>query len=304
MEKVYLLKTGFMMALLLSTGLAAGQKQKIVRATGQAQVRMESNTTVKQVYELAEEQAKINAIENAFGTYVEQQMDMRISEGKTAYNIIGTTKVRGEWVETTDINFKDNFRTETGAYGKQEVRYVTCSIKGKARKSVAKANIEFSILNLPDPASRTLSFIAGEQIYLYFKSPVDGYLSVYIDDGNSSFRLLPDAYSTTESESCVYITSDTDYLFFTPKYNKLPQSEVEEYLMFSAKKLDYNYVYIIFSEDKFVKPLLKEEAKKGNLTLPRSLSSVKFQEWLSYNRALSAAFQDWKVKISIAQKEE
>ena len=33
----------------------------------------------------------INAIEQAFGTYVEQQMDMTIEEGTTAYNIIGTT---------------------------------------------------------------------------------------------------------------------------------------------------------------------------------------------------------------------
>ena len=54
-----------------------------------------------------------------------------------------------------------------------------------------KANLEYVILNCPETACRTSNFFDGEQFYLYFKSPVDGYLSVYIDEGDITYRLLP-----------------------------------------------------------------------------------------------------------------
>jgi hypothetical protein len=225
--------------------------QKIVKVAGNAQVKMERNMTLEETRGKAEELAKINAIEQAFGTYTEQQFDMRIEDGKTTFNTIGTTKVKGEWIETTDISFKDNFRTETGLYGKQEVRYVTCIIKGRAREIEPKANIEYQVLNSPMLSARTTDFYDGEQLYLWLRSPVSGYLSVYLDDGAMAYCLLPDTYSPDEFASGVHVEGDKDYLFFSPLHNDLPQSQVEEYLMFTNRKIEYNTLYIIFSEEKF-----------------------------------------------------
>ncbi|RLD44811.1 MAG: hypothetical protein DRI89_02675 [Bacteroidetes bacterium] len=302
MKKFFLLRTVFILIALFF--LKTTFSQKIERVSGEATVRMETLMTETSTRERAKELAIVNALENAFGTYVEQQMDMTISEGKTAYNIIGSTKVKGDWIETTSINYSKHEGTEKGFSGDWKVSYVTCEIKGKARKHLPRANIEFEVLNSPTLASRTENFYDGEQLYLFFKSPVSGYLSVYLDDGTTVFRLLPDTYSPVKFESGVFVNGDQEYLFFSSAQNNLPQSDAEEYLMFSNKIIEYNFIYIIFSEEKFVKPYLQGIEEQDKRTLPKSLSSERFQKWLSANRAALPAFQDRKIKISIQQKNE
>ncbi len=171
------------------------------------------------------------------------------------------------------------------------------------RKSIAKAKLEYEILNAPFISARTTSFLNDEQLYLYFKSPVDGFLSVYLDDGSMTYRLLPDTYSPELFMSGAYVKGDLEYIFFAPGNNKLPQPDVEEYLMFTNKEIEYNSIYIVFSEDKFVKPILSGEEKVAERVLPKSLSTNKFQKWLSDNRASSESFQDIRIKVSIEQKE-
>ncbi len=273
--------------------------QKIVSSNGEANVRVELNMSVDEAYEMAEQLAKIDAIEKAFGTYTEQQMDMTITDGQTSYDIIGTTKVLGEWIETTKINFTENFNTEDTKYGRRDVKYIKCSIRGKVRKSIAKAKLEHEILNAPYLYARTTAFLNDEQLYIYLKSPVDGFLSIYLDDGTNAFRLLPDTYSPELYRSGVYIKGDLEYFFFTPNRNNLPQADVEEYLMFTNKEIEYNKIHIVFSEEKFVKPILKGKEKAEGKVLPKSLTTKKFKEWLSENHASSESFQDIMVKVSI-----
>jgi hypothetical protein len=260
---------------------------------------MENNMTTEEVYALAEQQAKINAIENEFGTYVEQQTDMTLSEGRTSYNIIGTTKVKGDWIKTSSINFSEDLRLEKGTFGKQNVKYIRCTIKGKVRKSLPRANIDFEILNCPDKACRTTDFVDGEQLYLYFQSPVDGYLSVYVDEGDITYRLLPYVLMDDDFQSGVFVQSDTEYLFFSEKFNAFKSSVVDEIIMFTTKNVEYNSIYVVFAEEKFVKPILANKEEVEGRILPKSLSSEEFQKWLSENRVVLDSFQDKKVKISI-----
>jgi len=273
--------------------------QKIVNAAGKSQIRMENNMTTEDAYELAKQQAKINAIEKEFGTYVEQQTDMKLEDGRTFYNIIGTTKVRGDWVKTTRVSFSEDMRLESGSYGKQNVKYITCQINGKIRKSIPKADIDFEILNCPEKACRTTDFVDGEQLYLYFRSPVDGYLSVYVDEGDITYRLLPYVLMNKDFKSGVFVEGDRRYMFFSEKFNPFKSSVVDEIVMFTTQKMEYNNVYIVFAEEKFVKPILDQKTEVDGRILPKSLTSDKFQEWLSENRAVIDSFQDRKVKISI-----
>lgn len=295
-ERLYIF--GFL-ALFLLIEVSPLSAQKIVQAAGKSQVRMENNMTTEDVYSLAEQQAKINAIEKEFGTYVEQQTDMTLAEGRTSYNIIGTTKVKGDWIKTISINFSEDLRLETGVYGKQNVKYITCNIKGKVRKSAPKANIDFEILNCPDVACRTSDFVDGEQLYIYFQSPVDGYLSIYVDEGDITYRLLPYVLMSDDFQSGVFVESDTEYLFFDEKYNAYKSSVVDEIVMFTTKNVEYNTIYIVFAEEKFVKPILEKKEEIDGRILPKSLSSEEFQSWLSENRAVLESFQDKKVKINI-----
>ena len=278
--------------------------QKIISTSGTAQIRVEVNMTEDETYELAEQQAKINAIENAFGTYTEQQMDMTIKEGMTTYDIIGTTKVKGDWIETTYKKFKEDFNNEETKYGHRDVKYISCTIKGKVRESLPKANIEYEILNRPDLLSRTQSFYHEEQLYVFFKSPVNGFLSIFLEDNEAVYRLLPYLNMSDNYQSGVPIKSDTDYLFFSPNNNAFPGNSVDEQQLLSLKvDIEYNYIYIVFSEDEYVKPMLENSKVVDKRIIPKQLTKKRFQQWLANNRASSVSFQEIKIKVSIEQKE-
>lgn len=284
--------------------ISISQAQKIVRTEGSSQVKQESHMTFIETRNLAIEQAKIAAIENVFGSYVEQQTDMTIEDGMTFYNIIGSTKVRGEWIETIDepkISTRiQQINTETG---KRDIIWVSCDIKGKVRMVLPRAILNYEILNTPNPQSRTTSFLDGEQLYLYFKSPVDGYLSIFLEDDDGVYRLFPYMKMAPEFKNGALVIGDKDYLFFSPAFNSFTSSVVDEMIMnFTKDRTEYNYIYIVFSQDEYVKPTLKASFQSKERIIPSSLSKFEFDEWLSNNRVSSESFQVIKEKISIGKK--
>lgn len=277
--------------------------QKMVITTGKSSVPVERNMTENEAHDKAENLAIINAIENAFGTYTEQQMDMTIKEGITSYNIYGGTKVRGQWIKTIDIKFGNKFVEQKTDNGIISQKYITCTIKGKVRKSVPKAMLEYEILNAPNLLSRTRSFYNDEDLYVYFKSPVSGFLSIFLEDDKAVYRLLPYEDMINDYESGVPIINDTGYIFFSPDHNSFPGHSVDEIELFTSKiNVEYNYIYIIFSKDQYVKPMLENSSDIKDKNIPKHLSIKKFQQWLFTNRAYSKSFQDNKIKISINQK--
>jgi hypothetical protein len=276
--------------------------QKIVSTTGTETVRMERNMTINETYEKAENLAMINAIENAFGTYAEQQMDMTIKDGMTSYNIIGTTKVKGDWIETTDIKFSEDLKKSKTDNGIVTTKYITCNIDGKVRKSISRAALEYEILNGPNLLSRTQKFYHEEQLFVFFKSPVNGFLSIFLEDNEAVYRLLPYMNMSDNYQSGVPIKSDTDYLFFSQEDNAFPGNAVDEQYLFTLKTdVEYNFIYIVFSEDEYVKPMLENSNLIEEKIIPKQLSIIKFQKWLTNNRVSSDSFQDIKIKISIRQ---
>ena len=301
----FVIKTLSTLLLLLITLFSVAQKQseKIVKVTGKAQVKMESDMTMDEAYSKAKELAIIDAIQNAFGTYVEQQSDMTIANGMTSFNIIGSTKVKGEWIETIDEKYKQDLKTEKTTYGTQQIPWITCTIKGKARKAIPKAQINYDILNSPNPASRTLSFYDREQLYFWFKTPVDGYLTIFLEDEDAVYRLLPYLSMDSKYQSGVPVKGDEEYLFFSPDYNAFPRYTVDELIMnLNKEQIEYNNIYIVFSQNPFAKPMLNDSKTTNDKILPRSLSKEEFQNWLAYNRSLNTSFQDKKIKISIQNK--
>lgn len=283
----------------------SGYAQDLKKTTGMAKVRIESYMTKDEAYEKAEELAMIDAIEKIFGTYVEQQTDIIIESGRTNYHIIGTTKVKGEWIRTIDKEFREEIQVVDGDYGKQNITWVYCEIKGIVKKLIPKADIHFLTLNCPATECRTNSYYSGEQLYLYFKSPINGYLSVFLDDGKKIYRLLPYNTMNADNLNAVFIEADKIYILFSmsKEHDYFPGFHVDELELFTYSYQEYNYLYLVFAEEPFVKPLLNKSVElpeyKDNFKLPKSLSKREFQEWISDNRAIMDSFQDIKIKISI-----
>lgn len=272
--------------------------QAIRRSNGSSQVKMENNMTKQETRLKAIELAKIKAIENAFGAYVEQETNLTVQSGKSRFNIIGTTKVKGEWVKTLDLDLKEEPREVEGQYGPQQEIWITCNIRGKVKEATPKANIEAQTLTYPDFASKSNSFISGDDMYLYFKSPVDGYLSVYYDDQKDIYKILP--YKNMSSESCLPVKADKEYILFSDKnthdYFKSSADQIE---VFTPLESEINTLHVIFSEKRYFKPGLNSAGIDKNGIIPKSLSRKKFEEWLSGNKISISDFLDYQIHIEI-----
>jgi hypothetical protein len=277
--------------------------QKIMQAEGNSEVRQESFMTKDQALEKAEELAKINAIENAFGSYVEQQSDIYIKDGRVNYDLLGGVKVRGEWIKTKSLEINEETRTVAGKYGKEQELWVICSIRGDVRECVSRANLKMFTLNCPVEQCESLTFFHKDSLYLYFKSPVDGFLSVFLDDGENTYRLLP--YISMGSLSAVKVSGDKAYIFFSKKKEHQFDSQfmTDRIELTTERNIEYNSVYVVFAENPYVKPFLSEIIKlENNYSLPKSLKTKDFQEWLADCRAEMNDFQAVRIKISIEKR--
>jgi len=282
--------------------------QKTFTSEGKSQVRIESNMTVEQAKEKARELAMVNAIEQVLGTYVEQNTDIMISEGRDKYNIIGTTRVKGDWIKTIRETYSEpKDLPEKRVSGTVPEYYISCTIKGEIREATPKANIDFATLNCPEAHCRQTDFYSGESLYLYFKSPIDGYLSIFLDEGERVYRLFPYSSMTGKDYSAGLIEGDKDYILFSKKRRDISFLP-EEYEFYSTRQgVEYNSIYIVFSSDAYKKPILDDQKKNNidgvEMILPKSLTQKEFQLWLADNRSLLTGFIDARIKISIKQKE-
>ena len=62
--------------------------QKVIKTSGEAQVKIEDTWSYNDTKIKVRELAKINAIENVFGTYIEQETNIDIEDGYTNFKII------------------------------------------------------------------------------------------------------------------------------------------------------------------------------------------------------------------------
>ena len=278
--------------------------QKVIHTKGTSQVRVENNMTPDQAREKAEDLAIINAIQEAFGTYVEQDADITVENGTVSYNIIGTTKVKGEWLKTyktPEFKYEIQEQQSSGKI-KEKITWITCNIEGEARELRPKAKLMASTLRCPLLDCETLAFKDAQSLFIYFKSPVDGYLSVFIDeDGETTRRLFP--YLNQGNESAVKITGDKPYILFTNANNLNNfDARADEIELFTYKSIEYNSIYIVFSPIPYCKPILSDATLlPGGYTLPKAISTKKFQDWLSDCRVSMPDFQVERKKISISQ---
>ncbi len=286
----------------ISHGLIA---QKSIRAKGFSEVKVESNMTKEQAREKAEELAKINAIENEFGTYIAQETDIHVTDGRVDFDILGSTMVRGEWVRTIgEVEFNEASKAEKGEFGIEQNVWIQCNITGEIRECISRANLFVEVLNCPLIECRKTTFYDEESLYLYFKSPVDGFLSVFIDVDGDAYRLIP--YKSMGTLNAIEVEGDKEYILFSKKHNYSFDRgfSIDALELGTDRYIEYNTIYVVFSENEYAKPILDDikELDHGYY-LPRSLSSREFKKWIGDCKAeMPNDFQVERFKISIEKK--
>ena len=219
---------------------------------------------------------------------------MKNKNGKSNVDFIslGGSDVKGEWIETIGTPV---FKTEI--HGEQLV--VRVKIRGKIRE-ITSANVDFSAHILRNGIEDKFEddvFKSGDDLFLSFVSPVSGYVVVYlVDASNTAFCLLP--YQNQEQGN-VTVKANERYVFSSTKLaSESLRQFTDEYTMTCSHKQELNQIYVVFSQNPFVKAV---DSKNTEL-LPRELSNKDFQKWLSINR-IKDKFMTYKRYSLVINKE-
>ena len=236
------------------------------------------NVSLEEAKRIALERAKIQAIADEFGTIVSQSNTTLVSnrngESSSDFFSLGGSEVKGEWIETIgkpeyDINYE------------QGMLVVKAMVNGRIREIVsAQIDLKAEVLcNGTDLKFARSDFKSGDDLYLYFQSPINGYLAVYLLDEVSQmvYCLLPYKSSL---EAVTPIEKDKPYIFFSAKHAGDKGYLVDEYTMTCANPIERNTIYVVFSPNEFAK------ANSNNVDelLPQELSFEEFQRWLVKSR--------------------
>lgn len=283
------------------------QAQQIVRTSGEAQVEWPDTKSRNQVQQEAKDLATIDALERAFGrvivqgnsTYLTNLNTGEQTETRSVFNMIANTSVKGEVLEVLNENYREVEGYKIIAGNREPVREIKCEITIRAMEITAPP-IEFVCFPLActNINCKTTRFKENDDLYFFFRSPVKGYLSIYLDDGLNSYRILPYQNMPDKYEGGIPVESDKEYILFSDveefDYFKDEPVQVDTYEVFAENAQDLNRLFVIFSKEPLNKPKLSEADARKTLsdkdieegyTLPLTLESEDYQRWLMKQRA-------------------
>ena len=221
---------------------------------------------------------------------------MDLENRKIDFRSYGQTKVKGEWIRTIG---KPAFDRLVWDHGNPEI-WVTCKVKGEIRKATLKPDVQVEVLSCPQKNCRTDKFIDDQNMFLYIKSPAEGYLSVFLDDGTTVDRLVP--YRRMGAQNAVTINGEQEYILFSHDIENFntPADRIE---LFTTKDQETNTIVVVFSENEFPKSILNEEqTDQASFITPKSLSTKSFERCLGDNKAADTDFLDLQKKIVIRKE--
>lgn len=272
-----------MVLLFVLTNDVFGQRTASVTATFKYIV--EEGQSLAQAKEKALQLAQVEAIAKEFGTIINQNTTSMATEEngdtKEYFSSLSSSDVKGEWIETKD---EPKYQVEY----KDDLLIVTVTVSGLIREIKSAAvdlNVKLMRSRNDGELVASTEFQDGDDLYMQFSSPVEGYVAVYLVDDNGAFCLLP--YQRDELGR-VKVKAGELYLFFSQE--KAPQASrpiVDQYVMTCSpdKPLEHNKLYVIFSPNMFTKA--NDNRSRDNeygMALPRQLDFHSFNKWLSKSR--------------------
>ena len=299
------------LSLLTFTSWAQDTRNKEHKVEGEYQMRIEESMTTIQAKETAIQRAKIEAIKSKLGevivqgnaTYLRNSSNGQRQEALQAFNMMSETFVNGEWIRDIKEPIITQFFYSNPQTNDKEL-WIKAEVFGIVQELTPNV-VEFQAnsLSCPNISCQTITFNDNQSYYFGFISPVDGFLTVFLDspEEGKTYRLLP--YSSMGSETAVPITANQTYIFF----NKEPQnskglSNIDKLILeVSGNQIqDLNKLFVIFSPKlDFTKPILSVPSKsinsnqneKESYKLPLNLSSEDFQKWINQLRSKNRQIQ-------------
>ncbi len=261
--------------LLASYPYSSAQKAKTV--TGEYIYYPPETQSMDEARRTALYRAQIQILADTYGTVMNMTSATVVQNSSDNSSVdmfsLGESSVKGEWLETVG---SPEYHTEVTPDGMLAIRV---KVTGKVREIThAQADFTARILrNGVDDKFEDSDFNAGDDMYMSFSAPADGYLAVYLFDGaDDAYCLLP--YQSS-GEGVVKTKAGERYLFFSQDhpYGVDHASMVDEYTLTCSSNLEVNRVYVIWSTSSFI----KANDRKEEELIPRMLDYASFQKWLS-----------------------
>ncbi len=284
--------------------------QKEVRTEGEFQTELNSNETKDQAKKRAKEGAIINAIEKAFGSTVFQGNSLyvkninvgNLTETKTGFSSISDVYVKGEVIEELKVEFEEiPFTKKKGNLTENGIE-IKCTVKIIAKEYIEpEANFKLITLNCTDTSKcKTTSFRKNEPFYIQFETKEDGYVTVFLDDNETSSILFPYSIGRERFYNGYNVKANhTYFLFSNDKKFQFDNSIITDELIWETKE-SMEKLTVIFSPIPFQLPDL---IKQNSNSLPENLKSVDFNKWLIHLRKKNKNIQIKKIALNTIQSD-
>lgn len=274
-----------------------GYSQRVAKVSATYTYYAPETMSVEEAKRVALDRAKIQAIADEFGTIVSQSTSTVISNknGETdeQFYLYGGSDVKGEWIETIgepkyNINYTDN------------TLVVICNVTGKAREIVS-SGIDFIAKPLRNGTNLRFEsnlFKDGDDLYLYFQTPVNGFIAVYLLDEitQTVYNILP---YKSQNISAVPVEANRDYVFFSKdQASREYKGIVDEYVLSCDNPREYNTLYILFSPTQIGKRTGFDSSIDDK---PDNISYNDFKQWLSKTLSKDNKIQFQEINISISK---
>lgn len=254
---------------------AVASAQKPVKVCGEYTYYAPENVTLAQAKQVALQRARLAGLIQEFNQTVYQSNTTVITNRNGAstneFYSFGGSDARGEWIEDTEHPKYDIFYD-------QDMLVVKASVCGKARE-IASAGIAIDakvLCNGLEPKFESDHFNSGDDMYLYFRAPVDGYVNVYLLDRGTQtvYCLLPYRNS---AQGAVQVERDKEYVFFHQDRKLKDWQYIDEYRLSAEAAEEWNEVYVVFSPNAFAKAITTSTDELA----PRELPFKDFSAWLT-----------------------
>lgn len=255
---------------------AFAQQTKFV--TGTYTYYPPENVTLEEAKHIAVNRAKASAIADEFGILVTQKNATVISntngKSENRFLSLGGSEVKGEWIKTTKEPVFD-IKYEQGKL------IVSVMLKGVIRE-FPKNNLTYSSMILRNGTTEKYEsddFKNGDDMYLRFSSPTNGYLVAYMYDETSDMAVCILPYIADNAEGNVKIEGGKDYLFF----KKNTQGDIaDEYtLTANNSNAEFETLYLVFSTEPIY--TISQNVRKNDMGM-RYVLHKEFTKWLVENR--------------------
>ena len=265
------------MMMLLVCGLAAWGAPAIKTVKGEYTYYGDGTTSPADCKRLALEGARLDALSKEFGTIVTQdvlQADRIDSKGEAnKFLSLSATAVKGEWIADDG---QPEYDVKLDADGNMVVR---CVVKGKARE-ISNESVDFDAMVLRNATTKNAAstdFYNGDNLYLYFCAPENGFVSVFLSlEGGTVYQMLP--YENAQSPEAK-VKKGYDYVFFDENRAEGDFGAADSFQIECLDGIEFNKIYVVYSPSYFARPVMHKMDNGMD-----GVSEDDFSKWLVKTR--------------------